>query len=83
MKTMMIVEYKFDPPATDAIFSTSENALKPCLEARGIRWMRSYIAKDRRRRICVFEAVDAEAVRTAYHSAGVKFERVWTADLEE
>jgi Protein of unknown function (DUF4242) len=83
MRTMMLVEYAFDPPATDKDFSASETRLKPCLEARGITWQRSYISKDRRRRICVFEAVDAEAVRTAYHSAGVKFERVWSADLEE
>jgi hypothetical protein len=83
MKTMMMVEYTFDPPATNQDFHRSEAALKPCLEARGVSWKRSYIARDRRRRICVFEAVDAEAVRNAYRSAGVKFERVWTADLEE
>jgi hypothetical protein len=35
---------------------------------------------DRKRRICVFEAPDADAVRISYRSAGVKFERVWAAE---
>jgi hypothetical protein len=35
---------------------------------------------DRRRRICVFEAPDADSVRVSYRSAGVSFERVWAAE---
>jgi hypothetical protein len=35
---------------------------------------------DRRRRVCVFEAADAESVRASYRSAGVKCERVWAAE---
>ncbi len=38
------------------------------------------MALDKRRRICVFEAKDAEAVRQAYRMSGVKFERVWSAE---
>ena len=35
---------------------------------------------DRKRRICVFEARDAESVREAYRLQGVKFERAWPAE---
>jgi hypothetical protein len=35
---------------------------------------------DRRRRICVFDAPDADSVRVSFRSAGVKFERVWAAE---
>lgn len=40
---------------------------------------RSFLSTDRRRMICAFEAADAEAVRTAYRSAGEAFDRVWVA----
>jgi hypothetical protein len=38
------------------------------------------MATDRRRRVCVFEARDAESVRQAYRLSGVKFDRVWAAE---
>ena len=52
-----------------------------CLEVHGARWMRSYISSDRKRVVCEFEAADAENVRESYRSAGIQFERVWTADV--
>jgi hypothetical protein len=42
--------------------------------------VRSFVALDRKRRICIFDAPDAEAVRESYRSAGVRFERVWSAE---
>ena len=47
----------------------------------GATWMRSYLSNDRRRMVCHFEAADAEAARESYRAAGVKFERVWAANL--
>jgi hypothetical protein len=52
-----------------------------CLQAHGAKWRRSYLAKDRKRMICEFEAADAEQVRESARSAGVPFDRCWTADL--
>jgi hypothetical protein len=43
--------------------------------------MRSYLSLDRKRMVCEFEAPDAEAVRASYRSAGVAFDRVWSAHL--
>lgn len=33
--------------------------------------------------MCEFEADDAEAVRSAFRSAGIPFARVWTAEVFE
>ena len=81
--THMIVETVFDPPTTDEETDADAAKLHPCLDGNHVTWLRSYVSQDRRRRVCVFEAADADAVRTAYRSAGVVFERVWAADLVE
>jgi hypothetical protein len=77
----LIVEQTFDAPLTDEEHGDLGQKLDRCLDAYGARWMRSYIATDRRRMVCEFEAPDAEAVRSSYRSAGVSFDRVWTAEL--
>jgi len=77
----MVVEQSFDHPLTSDELNAMARRVDPCLEAHGARWMRSYIAADRKRVLCEFEAADAEKVRESYRSAGVAFERVWTADV--
>jgi hypothetical protein len=77
----VIVEYNFEPALTDDQLSMDSASLKPCIEARSIRRLRTYLAPDRRRGFCEFEAPDAESVREAFHTAGIKFARVWRADL--
>ena len=77
----MVVEQSFDHPLTSDELNAMAKRVDPCLEAHGARWMRSYIAADRKRVLCEFEAADAEKVRESYRSAGVAFERVWTADV--
>jgi hypothetical protein len=76
----VIVEYTFDPPITEEEFDRMAEQLDPCLEGRGVRWVQSFLSIDRKRRICVFEAPDTEAVREAYRSAKVGFERAWPAE---
>jgi Protein of unknown function (DUF4242) len=77
----LIVEQSFDPPLTDEEHHRAARRLDPCLEAHGARWLTSYLAHDRRRMICEFEAPDAEAVRTSYRSAELTFERVWSSEV--
>ncbi|HSB35744.1 MAG TPA: nickel-binding protein, partial [Thermoanaerobaculia bacterium] len=50
-----------------------------CLEAHGVRFVKTYLSRDRRRMVCLYEAADAESVRLAQEKAGMPFERVWTA----
>ena len=79
----LIVEYDHDPPITDDALVSASEALLPCLEVRGVRKLRSWVSNDRRRGVCEYHAADAEAVREAYRSAGVRFLRVWNATLFE
>lgn len=80
---MIVVERTFDPPLTDEEHERAAKKLGPCCEVRNVRWVRSYVALDRRRGYCQFEAADAEAVREAHHAAGVAFDRVWPASVFE
>jgi hypothetical protein len=78
--SLIIIESSFDPPLTEEQFIEQvADKVTPCLDERQARWVTSYMATDGRRRVCVFEARDAEAVRQAYRLSGVKFDRVWAA----
>jgi hypothetical protein len=78
---ILVLEQTFDPPATDEDLNTAARRMDVCLEAHGARWRRSYLSRDRRRMICEFEAADAEQVRESARSAGIPFDRCWTADV--
>jgi predicted RNA-binding protein with PIN domain len=77
---LVIVETAFDPPITQEEFDALAEKTADCLDERAARWVTSYMSLDRRRRVCVFDAKDAESVRQAYRMAGTKFERVWAAE---
>jgi uncharacterized protein DUF4242 len=77
----LLVEYQHDPPITDAEMAAAGGALAPCLEARGVRRLRTWKSQDRTWGVCEYEAADAESVREAYRVAQVKFLRVRGADL--
>src|SRR5215510_3573035 len=77
----LILEKDFDPPLTEELHDRESRQVDPCLEAYGARWIRSYLSSDRRRMLCEFEAPDADAVREAFRSAGMPFERAWLAEV--
>jgi hypothetical protein len=77
---LILVEYLYDPPLTDEKLKADGEKVGPCLEVYGIRWVETFLSNDRRRRACIFEAPNAEMVRSAFHSAGIKFERAWRAN---
>jgi hypothetical protein len=77
--TFHIVERVYENPVTDEELNESSAMLEPCLKARNIKWVQTYVAKDRKRCLCIFEAPDSETVRTSFRTANVKFERVWAA----
>jgi hypothetical protein len=79
--THIVVEQSFDSPLTPEAFGQLAARVEPCLEQYGVTWVRSFMAADRRRMICHFEAADAEAVRAAYRSANARFDRAWTAEV--
>ena len=77
----IVVEQVFEPPMSEEDYASFAKRLDPCLDARNAMWRRSYVSPDRRRITCEFEAPDAEVVREAMRSAGLAFERAWSADV--
>jgi hypothetical protein len=77
----VVVEQVFQNPLSDEDYAAFAKRLDRCLEVRNAAWRRSYVASDRRRMICEFEAPDAEAIREAMRMSGLSFERVWAAEV--
>src|SRR5262245_44530172 len=77
----IVMEQIFEKPMSDEELSTYAKRLDPCLDIRNGTWARSYLAADRKRMVCEFEAPDAESVREALRSADVPFDRVWAANV--
>lgn len=77
----VVVEQVFDPPMSEEAYAAFAKRLDPCLEVRNAMWRRSYVAPDKTRMTCEFEAPDAGSVVAAMRSAGLAFERVWTAEV--
>ncbi len=80
---ILIVETTYDPPLTDELRLVHQEKLTPCMELRSVRWLHSYESADRRRKVCVFEAPDAESLREALRSAGIAYDRVWPASFRD
>jgi hypothetical protein len=77
----IVMEQSFEQPMSDQALTDFAKRLDPCLEIRDGTWARSYVSNDRRRMFCEFEAPDAESVREALRSAGIAFDRVWSAQV--
>ena len=77
----LIVERTFEQPVSDEDLKAVGERLASCLDMYHVRWLRSYVAADRQRMICEYDAPDAESVRMANRSAGASFDRVWNAEL--
>lgn len=77
----VIVEREYDAPLDKKAWLAADLRLLPCLEAKGAKWIRSYVSLDGRRVICEFEAPDAESVRSAFRRTTVAFERVWVSEV--
>ena len=74
-----IVEYEYQEPLTDEKHNQEALRADPCLREHGVTWHGSWLATDRLRMVCDFEAEGAEQIRDALRSAAVKFVRVWPA----
>jgi hypothetical protein len=75
---LVIVERTLTEPVTVEQVA-ARLASNPCLNAHGVRLLRSLISLDGLRMVCEYEAPDAESVRQANRKSGLVFDRVWTA----
>jgi hypothetical protein len=81
MMARVIVERSFERPESFDDIQSLESRFAWCLEQHRVRFIRSYFSKDRLRMICEYEAPDAESVREVQRTAGLPFERIWTATI--
>jgi len=77
----IVVERQFEEPVAVEELQRLENESQWCLDLYNVTFLRTYVASDMKRMICVYEAPDAEAVRSANRQAGLPFEAVWSADI--
>jgi hypothetical protein len=78
---LALVERTFQQPVVFADIQALEDAGAECLTLHRVRFLRSYFSTDRRRMVCLYEAPDVEAVRTANRQVGLPFDRVWGAEV--
>ena len=72
-----IVEHEYKSPLTDEKHNEEGARANPCLQQYGVTWIASFLAVDRMKMICEFEAESQEHIRNALRSADVPFARVW------
>jgi hypothetical protein len=78
---LAVVERTFPQPVTFAEIESQEEHNIACLNLHRVRFVRSYFSFDRLNMICLYQAPDAEAVRTSNRQVGLPFERVWSAQV--
>lgn len=79
--TVVLVERTFPQPVDFDDVQALEDASGLCFDLRGVVFLRSYFAMDRRRMICLYTAPDAEAVREANLAGRLPFDLVWPATV--
>src|SRR5687767_13604383 len=75
---LVLVERRFEQPTQFTDIQGLEDAGISCLETHHVRFLKSFLSKDRRRMLCLYEAPDAESVRLAEEQAKVPYERAWS-----
>jgi len=75
----VIVERSFEDPADYDAIQARENCQAGCFDEHRVRFLGTWLSKDRRRMICLYEAPDAESVRIVQRQAKMPLDRVWSA----
>jgi hypothetical protein len=68
-------------PITDDAWRQTTQRLTHCIQSRQIQWLYSLVSVQGDRSVCIYQIPYADAVREAYHEAGMPFQRVWQAEL--
>ncbi len=80
-RSLVVVERSFAEPVSFDDLQSIEDRGAWCLSLNHVEHLMSWAAADRRRMICLFAALDAEAVGRTNRRLGLPFERVWSAEL--
>jgi hypothetical protein len=80
-RTLVIVERSFPAAVAFGDVQELEDRAAWCFRMHDVRFHVSYLSRDGRRMICVYEAPDAESVRIANERGALPFDAVWPATL--
>jgi hypothetical protein len=72
----VVVAHRFDAPADFGARALSDEVDMGCFKLHRVRLLRSYLAADRLRMVCLYQALDAESVRLAQRHADLPPDRV-------
>jgi hypothetical protein len=73
----VLVRRSFEQPVTFEAIQAREDAGAWCLEARQVKFVRTWFSRDRRRMVCLYHAPDADSVRDAQRNASMPMDDVW------
>ena len=73
----VFASWRFDDPVALEELDSIDASAAVCLRNHRVRLLRTFIANDRRRVICLCLAADAESVRLALRDAKRPVERIW------
>jgi hypothetical protein len=73
----VLVRRRFEAPVALEEIQAREDAGAWCLEARHVKFVRTFFANDGRRMICLYRAPDVESMRQAQRQANMPVEDVW------
>jgi hypothetical protein len=79
--TLVTVERAFEVPQDHAELQAREKASAFCLDAKRVKFLRSFFSADRQHMVSLYEAPDAEAVRTTQRTAQLPVAHVWSATV--
>lgn len=80
-RTRVVVERTFPAAINVDELAALEAAIPHCFELRRVRWMRTFISRDRRRMMCLYDAPDAESVRYTQDTGGLPYDAIWAGAL--
>lgn len=79
--SLILVETAAEQPITFEWLSEADQRISPCLQEREATWQYSLLSSDRHRMICVYDAPDAEALRTSYRKANLGFGKMYPIQM--
>lgn len=78
---LAIVETLADSPLTPESPTDTDLRVLACLTECNVTRRYSLLSRDRLRKICIYNAPDAESVRESYRKGGGVFSRIWAGEL--
>jgi len=76
----IVVERHFEEPVIFEDLQATENEHARCLDRYRVKFIESYFSLDRKTMVCLYQAPDAESVRSAQRQASMPFTRVWASE---